>query len=227
MSQPPITADLRRLIDHAEWLDPGSIADAEILGDGHILRERPIDIPALAAGLPIPRPVVIGRHARYLGSMWSPHLVIGRHARIDRGATIGATAHAMTEITTGFLSLDLGREAFGAPPDEGRADPPVTVIGCDAWIGAGAFVRGGVRVGHGALVRPKALVTRDVPAFAIVAGNPARVCGERFPDAIAQRLLTLRWWTLPPDCLADLPLADPSACIAILEAASAAAATRA
>jgi phosphonate metabolism protein (transferase hexapeptide repeat family) len=68
------------------------------------------------------------------------------------------------------------------------------ILGNDVWIGHGAIVLPGRRIGDGAVVAAGAIVTKDVPAYAIVAGNPARVIKPRFPEAVAQRLLKLAWW---------------------------------
>lgn len=71
------------------------------------------------------------------------------------------------------------------------------LIGNDVWIGNDAVVMGGLGIGDGAIVGANAVVTRDVPPYAIVAGVPAKVIGFRFdPDVIA-RLLRLRWWSWP------------------------------
>ncbi|GLR91599.1 hypothetical protein GCM10007857_83170 [Bradyrhizobium iriomotense] len=67
-------------------------------------------------------------------------------------------------------------------------------IGHDVWIGHGAIVLPGRNVGTGAVVAGGAIVTKDVPAYTIVAGNPARPVRRRFSDDIAGRLARLAWW---------------------------------
>jgi phosphonate metabolism protein (transferase hexapeptide repeat family) len=67
-------------------------------------------------------------------------------------------------------------------------------IGHDVWIGHGAIVLPGRSVGTGAVVAAGAVVTKDVPAYAIVAGNPARTIRRRFAEAIPDRLAQLAWW---------------------------------
>ncbi|HTF77481.1 MAG TPA: chloramphenicol acetyltransferase [Bradyrhizobium sp.] len=67
-------------------------------------------------------------------------------------------------------------------------------IGHDVWIGHGAIVLPGRSVGIGAVVAAGAIVTKDVPAYTIVAGNPARMVRRRFSEAIANRLAELAWW---------------------------------
>src|SRR6202022_1029242 len=67
-------------------------------------------------------------------------------------------------------------------------------IGHDVWIGHGAIVLPGRSVGTGAVVAAGAIVTQDVPAYTMVAGNPARMIKRRFPEAITNRLAGLAWW---------------------------------
>jgi phosphonate metabolism protein (transferase hexapeptide repeat family) len=79
-------------------------------------------------------------------------------------------------------------------------------IGHDVWIGHGAIVLPGRRIGTGAVVAAGAIVTKDVPAYTIVAGNPARPIKRRFSEAVADRLMTLSWWDWTHDMLrAALP----------------------
>ena len=67
-------------------------------------------------------------------------------------------------------------------------------VGHDVWIGHGAIVLPGRNVGTGAVIAAGAIVTRDVPAYTIVAGNPARAIKRRFPEAVTDRLAALAWW---------------------------------
>jgi NDP-sugar pyrophosphorylase family protein len=68
------------------------------------------------------------------------------------------------------------------------------IIGNDVWIGAEAIIMSGVNIGDGAVIGARTVVTKDVPAYAISAGNPARVVKMRFDDKTTSRLLKLRWW---------------------------------
>lgn len=67
-------------------------------------------------------------------------------------------------------------------------------IGNDVWIGRDVSILTGVRIGHGAVVGAHSVVTKDVPPYAVVAGNPAQVKKMRFRDDIVTALLLMRWW---------------------------------
>ncbi|WP_430474905.1 CatB-related O-acetyltransferase [Thalassospira lucentensis] len=69
-------------------------------------------------------------------------------------------------------------------------------LGHDVWIGARAIILSGVEIGTGAVVAAGAVVTKDVPPYAIVGGNPAKVIRKRFDDHQIQKLLATRWWEL-------------------------------
>ena len=74
-------------------------------------------------------------------------------------------------------------------------------IGHDVWIGHGAIVLPGRNVGTGAVIAAGAIVTKDVPAYCIVAGNPARVVRRRFDERTSERLAALAWWNWSHEAL--------------------------
>ncbi len=72
-----------------------------------------------------------------------------------------------------------------------------TVIGNDVWLGYQSVVMPGVRIGDGAIIAAKSIVTKDVPPYAIVGGNPAKLIKQRFDDQVAAKLLAIKWWDWP------------------------------
>lgn len=93
-----------------------------------------------------------------------------------------------------------------------------TNIGADVWIGEGAFVKAGTHVGHGAIIGMGAVVTRDVPPYAVVAGNPAKLIRYRFEESVVCGLLASEWWKLTDCRLHELGpfMNDPKAFLARL-----------
>lgn len=68
------------------------------------------------------------------------------------------------------------------------------IIGNDVWFGYDSLVMNGVTIGHGAIVAARAMVVKDVPPYAIVAGNPTKIVKMRFDDKTIERLLQIAWW---------------------------------
>ncbi len=90
-------------------------------------------------------------------------------------------------------------------------------IGNDVWTGHNVNIMSGVSVGDGAVIAAGAVVTRDVPPYAIVAGVPATVKRYRFSETVIERLLALKWWELELSELSGLPFRDVERCIGMIE----------
>ena len=71
------------------------------------------------------------------------------------------------------------------------------IIGNDVWIGYDALIKNGVTIGDGAIIAARAVVVKDVPAYSIVAGNPAKVVKMRFDQRTIERLQKIAWWDWP------------------------------
>lgn len=129
---------------------------------------------------------------------------IGRFCSIAANVRINALEHPMERVTTHKLSYRpneyfryLGVDSQFRVRRQARR----VSIGHDVWIGHGAVVMPGVSIGHGAVIGANAVVTKDVPAYTIVAGSPARVIRPRFDPGIIERLLMLCWWDWPVERL--------------------------
>jgi virginiamycin A acetyltransferase len=139
------------------------------------------------------------RNVRYLFPFENDRLVIGRFCAIAHGATF--IMNGGNHRTDGIATYPFGIFGGGwaeAMPESWPAKGDL-VIGNDVWIGYGATLLAGVTVGHGAVIGAKSVVTADVPPFAVVAGNPARVIRFRHPPETVERLLDLAWWNWPID----------------------------
>ncbi|WP_413719547.1 CatB-related O-acetyltransferase [Silicimonas sp. MF1-12-2] len=137
-----------------------------------------------------------GRLAPYLFPFSPERLVIGRFCQIANGARFitASSNHRYDGISTYPFAIFDG-DPSGRPSMPSRF--PDTVIGNDVWISDGAAILPGARVGSGVIVGARAVVSGEVPDYAIVAGNPARVVRKRFSDEVIGRLMELAWWDWP------------------------------
>lgn len=122
---------------------------------------------------------------------------VGKFSNIASSVRIGATDHPLELATLHHFLYRSARYWDDAEDDADwfeRRAARRTVIGHDTWIGHAAQIKPEVTVGTGAVVASGAIVTKDVPAYAIVAGVPARVIRQRQPAGIAERLEALAWW---------------------------------
>jgi acetyltransferase-like isoleucine patch superfamily enzyme len=102
--------------------------------------------------------------------------------------------HRVDWLTT-YPFGHINEGVFGAFNGEGHPQSKGDVrIGNDVWIGNGAVIMSGVTIGDGAVIGARSLVTKDVPPYTIVAGNPAKIIRRRFPDHVIEKLLELKWW---------------------------------
>lgn len=148
-------------------------------------------------------PVGYGRHSygipvvRWWGEKAGLH--IGNFCSIARGVTVFLGGNHRTDWVTTY-PFTLSRKWMGNRKGEGhpwtRGD---VVIGHDVWLGDGCTLLSGVTIGHGAVVGARAVVVRDVPPYAIVAGNPATIIKYRFDEATREHLLALQWWQWDDD----------------------------
>jgi acetyltransferase-like isoleucine patch superfamily enzyme len=130
-------------------------------------------------------------------------LKIGRFCSIARGVVIFLGGDHRTGLVTtypfrafidGWPRAELLNAANVSAVSKGDV-----VIGNDVWIGAEATILSGVRIGDGAVIGARAVVTRDVEPYSIVAGNPARLIKKRFDEETIRKLLEIKWWNWPPE----------------------------
>ncbi len=112
--------------------------------------------------------------------------IIGRYVSIGNNVTIGPGEHNLNRVSTSSSLYDVNNY------DDLTKQP--CMIGNDVWIGVDAIIRRGVKIGNGAVVGANSFVNKDVPDFAIVAGNPAKIIRYRFPENIQQKIIKSDWW---------------------------------
>lgn len=131
-------------------------------------------------------------------------LVIGRFCSIACGAKFMFTSgnHSMQSLAN--YTFPIFFDEWGLDTKDicdawdNKGD---TVIGNDVWIGYEAVIMPGVKIGDGAVIGTRALVTKDVPPYTIVGGIPAKPIRRRFDDATVEKLEALRWWDWDKDRL--------------------------
>jgi len=121
-------------------------------------------------------------------------LIIGNYCSIGSGAVFmmaGNQAHRMDWVSTYPFAFQANIFKSAKSAYEKAGD---TVIGSDVWIGTEAMFMAGITVGSGAVIAARAVVTKDVPPYAIVGGNPAKIIKYRFDEKTIAQLLSLKWW---------------------------------
>lgn len=124
---------------------------------------------------------------------------IGSFTSIANGVVLGGGRHPMEWVGMSPVFYE-GRDSVKAKFATHKRDNAKRVtIGHDVWIGRSAIVLPGVEVGNGAVIGAGAVVTKSVPPYGIVAGNPARLIRYRFDEDTMSRLAAIQWWNLPDE----------------------------
>lgn len=138
------------------------------------------------------------------GTANSP-LKIGKYCSIGEGVKIYLGGNHNTKRVTTY-PFGTFKKVWNLPKEinEIALTKGATIIGNDVWLADGATIMSGVNISDGAVVATNAVVTKDVPPYAVVAGNPARIVKSRFPDEIVAELLKTEWWNLDDKIVKDL-----------------------
>ena len=145
-------------------------------------------------------------NVRYNYGRRGTRLNIGKYCAIAHGAifVMADANHSMAGVSTYPFSVFGVEWAANMPldavpfPDKGSI-----TIGHDVWIGMEACIMPGVTIGNSAIIGTRALVTKDVPDYAIVAGNPAKLIRPRFQERDIAILNRLKWWDWPHQCVTN------------------------
>lgn len=132
-------------------------------------------------------------------------LYIGKFCAIGTRVNIYLGGNHRTDWVTCYPFsevFDFAKSYKGHPATKGDV-----TIGNDVWIGNEALILSGVRIGDGAVIAARSVVTKDVRPYAVVAGNPARECRRRFNDNIVSELTEIAWWHWPIERITEaMPL---------------------
>lgn len=161
------------------------------------------------------------------------HVEIGAHTYIRSGTHLSLVS-SIGRFCSIASDVFIGQEKYTHPSDWVSSHPfqytdapltytartDMTEIGHDVWIGHSAMIMEGVTVGTGAIIATRAVVTQDVPPYAIVAGFPAKIIRYRHAPDIIERLLASEWWERDIAELKALPMDRPEAFLQALDAGS-------
>ena len=123
-------------------------------------------------------------------------LIIGNFCALSRGVKfiMNGANHKMSGFSTYPFEIFGGDWKLVTPQPDEYPFKGDTVIGNDVWIGYGVVIMPGVRIGDGAIIAAKSVVTKDIQSYTIVGGNPAKLIRQRFSDEIVKALLEIAWW---------------------------------
>jgi virginiamycin A acetyltransferase len=158
------------------------------------------------------------------GTIIYPNVYIGSYSSIGRQVQVGLAEHPKNWLSTHTFQYnsnwfpDIPDYKF--PRKHKWLHHKKTRIGSDVWIGNGAQIRCGVTINHGSIIGAGSIVTKDIPAYSIAVGVPARVIKYRFSDEIISRLLKVKWWDLSLNKLAELDFSDIESSLTRLECES-------
>jgi acetyltransferase-like isoleucine patch superfamily enzyme len=119
---------------------------------------------------------------------------IGSFCSISNNVKIGGGMHPMEWVSTSPVFYK-GRDSVKAKFSEfERESNQIVRIGNDVWIAANVKIKQGVTIGDGAILATECFVTKDVPPYALVGGNPAKIIKYRFTEEQIKDLLEIKWW---------------------------------
>jgi acetyltransferase-like isoleucine patch superfamily enzyme len=149
--------------------------------------------------LVLPAGVTVGRHT--YGHDAETFRIFIHGARIEVGSfcSVGPEVRILAgseHVTSRASTFPLNALLFEATGDNSQdaIDKGTTIVGHDVWIGLGATILSGVIVGDGAVIGAGTVVSKAVPPYAVVVGNPAEIVRYRFDADIRRRLLAVSWW---------------------------------
>ena len=127
---------------------------------------------------------------------------IGKFCSIGHGAIVGLANHTTDKLSVSPLFTEKKNATGHSWAHESIVHPYEKVfLGNDVWVGSRAMILGGVNIGDGAVIGAGAIVTKDVPPYAVVAGIPAKVIRFRFDEETVKDLLEIKWWDFPDTVL--------------------------
>jgi virginiamycin A acetyltransferase len=180
-------------------LKSGSIIDKSVnLKAVRLLGNINIQESARLSGVSLMGKVNIGKYTIINGPNTTIYskinaITIGNFCSIAKDVVIQEYNHKHDKLSTFYLEKNL----FGGKDSGDVESKGPILIGNDVWIGMKVIILSGVSIGDGAIIAAGSVVTKDIPPYAIVGGNPAKVIKFRFTDEMIKELLEVAWWNWP------------------------------
>lgn len=180
------------------------LADGCSIGDDTIVERCKLDSNVIINRRSYVNDSIVGKYT-YMGINTTMNFTrIGKFCSIGRNVDIGGFNHDYNKVTTmpefRFKQMLNG----GGQIPQNIQSNELCEIGNDVWIAAGASILHKVKIGNGAVIGAVGVVTKDVPAYAIVVGVPARIIGYRCEKSQIESLEQIRWWDWPEETIIEV-----------------------
>lgn len=166
--------------------------------DSHIHRDSKVEAGSVVIGSTFERHSFCGYDCFLLNVKVGPFVSIGTRV------TIGGSSHPIHFVSTSPVFLSHRDSVRTKLARHDYLPRNTTHIGADVWIGDGVYIKAGITIGVGGVIGMGSVVTHDVPPYAIVGGNPARIIRMRFSNEVCAELLASEWWKLDDSRLSQL-----------------------
>lgn len=176
--------DIKRIVSKLlkKALQPPAITNCKIDKRAHICSASAINN------------TIVGKYTYIGDGCFSVNCLIGSFCSIAYNCQIGGAMHPISRVSSSPVFHDGANSLHKHFARFPKIETKQTIIGSDVWIGVNSVIKSGVKIGHGAVIGAGSIVTKDIPAYEIWAGNPAHKIKDRFPDEIKSKLLQLQWW---------------------------------
>ena len=218
--------------EHKIVFSPGQVAPANgrygwLVQDADVKMRTRVTIEAYAAfygggykpsggGIPYTGFSSLGSIS-YSSSALPEPMSVGRYCSIANGLRFLDSYHPVDLVTTSIITFRPNHLLTREFTNQGQIDQynwdahghkNFPTLGNDVWIGRDVILQMGIKIGDGAVIAAGSVVTKDVPSYAVVGGNPAVFIRRRFDDEICHRLRASRWWRYDPSLLAKIGFKD-------------------
>lgn len=165
-----------------------------VIGEDSFLRKCRVDDHVQINRRNILEETIVGKYTYTGANTVLKHVTIGRYCAVSWNVSATGNEHDYRRASSHpFTQL----KSFGFVDQNTSLEHKTINIGNDVWIGANVCILAGITIGNGAIIGAGGVVTKDVPPYAIIVGNPGKIIRYRFDDEIISSLLEAMWWDWP------------------------------